>query len=50
MIYCYNNEILKQEAHLRCGKCGAVVACPFISPKVCIFGGFKLFSTNIFNL
>lgn len=50
MIYCYNNEILKQEARLQCGKCDATAVCPFISTEVCAFGGFKLFSTNIFDL
>ena len=50
MIYCYNNEILKQEARLECGRCEATVICPFISSDVCMFGGFKSLSTNIFDL
>lgn len=50
MIYCSNNEILKQEANLQCSKCEATAICPFISPDVCLFGGFKSLSTNIFDL
>lgn len=50
MIYCYNNVILKQKVNLRCGKCEATVVCPLISTETCVFGGFELFSTNIFDL